>query len=84
MIGLITWLAIGCAVGFLHSRLPGIRPRWWTALVVGTASSLAGGVLTTVMGMGGVAAFDPRSTVVALLAAVLGLNVQRLVLARNT
>ena len=83
MTGLVIWLVLGLVAGLVHSRLPGARPPWWKALLVGIGFALTGGLLATVLGIGGVAAFDPRSTVVSLLAAIIGLNLQRLLLARR-
>lgn len=81
MLGLILWLLIGSGLGLLHARLPGLRPRWWTAMLLGAGSALAGGVLATAFGFGGLAVFDPRSTIVATLGAVVALNAQRALLA---
>lgn len=83
MTGLAIWLILGLLAGLVHARLPGLRPVWWKALLIGAGFGLAGGLLATVLGMGGIAVFDPRSTVIALLAAVIGLNLQRLLLARK-
>lgn len=81
MLGLIIWLIVGGALGLLHARLPGLRPRWWTALLLGTGCAIAGGLVATAFGFGGLAVFDARSMIVAALAAVVGLNAQRALLA---
>ena len=83
MLGLIIWLTLGCATALAHTRLPGTRPRWWSALLVGAGFALAGGLLATALGVGGIAVFDARSAVVAVLAAIVGLNLQRLALVRR-
>ncbi len=83
MTGLFVWLVIGCLVGALHRWLPGNRPSWSTALAGGALGALLGGLLATVLGIGGLAVFDPRSAIVAFLAALIILNGQRFFLARR-
>ena len=58
--------------------LPG-RPRltYAAALIVGVGGAFLGGLLATVLGFGGLAAFDPRALVTATLASILGLLVLR-------
>ncbi len=71
-LGLLSWLAIGLIAGLSASRmLPG-EPRlgWAPAIGAGLGGAIAGGLLATVLGFGGMAAYDPRSLVTATLAAV--------------
>jgi len=46
---------------------------WMVALAIGFIGAVAGGVLATALGFGGVAAFDWRSIATAALAALLAL-----------
>ncbi len=84
MTGFLIWLAVGIALGLLHRWLPGGRPAWWAALVVGTLGAIAGGLAATILGFGGVAVFDARSTVTAILGAFVALNFQRIFFAQRS
>lgn len=79
LLGLATWLLAGLAAGLLaRAFLPG-EPRlsWVVALVTGVLGALLGGVVATVLGFGGLGAYDGRSLVTAALAATLSLLVLR-------
>jgi len=79
MLGLYSWLLIGLAVGLLaNAFLPG-HPRLgpFIAALTGLGGALAGGLLATVLGFGGLMGFDVRALVVATLGAVLALLLLR-------
>ncbi|MDX1644250.1 MAG: hypothetical protein R3244_07840 [Thermoanaerobaculia bacterium] len=70
MIGLLTWLAVGLLVGAAaRLTLPGPALAWPLAVGVGIVGGLAGGILATVLGMGGLAELEPRAATLALLSA---------------
>lgn len=80
LLGLISWLLIGAIGGVLARQfLPG-RPQlgWLGAFGAGLAGALAGGLLATYLGFGGVAAYDARAFVAAALTAMLALLATRL------
>lgn len=79
LLGLLSWLAIGLIAGLSASRmLPGTpRLGWVPATLVGLGGAVAGGLLATALGFGGMAAYDLRSLVTATLAAVLCLLLLR-------
>ncbi|MCP3957478.1 MAG: GlsB/YeaQ/YmgE family stress response membrane protein [bacterium] len=77
--GLISWLVIGLAAGLLANlMLPG-EPRMGCVVTVpaGLFGAVAGGLLATVLGFGGLAGYDVRSLATATLAAVLVLLLLR-------
>lgn len=79
LLGLASWLLAGLAAGLLaRAFLPG-EPRlgWVVALVTGVLGALAGGVVATVLGFGGLGAYDGRSLLTAALAATLSLLLLR-------
>ncbi len=79
LLGLLSWLAIGLIAGLSASPMlpgtPGLGRG--LALAAGLGGALAGGLLATVLGFGGLAAYDLRSLATATLAAVLGLLLAR-------
>ena len=82
--GLISWLAAGAAVGALFRWLArpvlaasgGVR-EWGATVALGLAGGLVGGLVATVLGFGGLAAYDPRSLTIAVLGALLTLLLDR-------
>ncbi len=72
LLGLLSWLAIGLIAGLAASRLLPGKPALSLTLAgaVGLGGALAGGLLATALGFGGMAAFDPRALVTATLSAV--------------
>ncbi len=79
LLGLFSWLLMGLAAGLLaRAFLPG-EPRlgWAVAVATGVLGALAGGLLATVLGFGGLAGYDWRSLLSAALAATLSLLVLR-------
>lgn len=79
-LGLITWLAVGLLGGWLgRALLPGRPPLGWLgALAAGLLGAVAGGVVASLLGFGGIAAYDPRSLATATLTAMLALFALRL------
>ena len=77
--GLFSWLTIGLIAGISSRQmLPGDPPMGWgLALGVGLGGALAGGLLATALGFGGLAAYDVRSLVTATLGTVLSLLLAR-------
>ncbi len=71
MIGLLSWIAIGALVGVaVRLLLPGPK-SWPISLGTAIAGALTGGVLATLLGMGGLEELDPRALTLAFLMAVL-------------
>ncbi len=78
-LGLISWVGIGWFAGATAGlMLPG-EPRldWALTAWVGAGGAIAGGLLATALGFGGMTAFDPRSLVTATLSAVVCLLLLR-------
>jgi hypothetical protein len=67
MNGLILWSIAGLIAATATRLLPGPTLSWPRALITGLIGGLAGGLLATALGMGGVAESDPRAGVLALL-----------------
>jgi uncharacterized membrane protein YeaQ/YmgE (transglycosylase-associated protein family) len=67
MNGLILWLALGLLAGAIDKLLPGPPLSWPASLLTGLGGGLAGGLLATALGMGGIAELDLRSGVVSFL-----------------
>ncbi len=77
-LGLLSWILIGLVSGALARRLPGAPPLGWGALLgTGLLGALAGGLLATALGFGGMAGFDARALVIATLGAMLALLLLR-------
>lgn len=78
-LGLLSWLAAGLVAVLLAWQLlpgqPGLSLA--AALLAGPWGALAGGMIATVLGFGGLVSFDRRSLVIAALTAVLTLLVLR-------
>ncbi|HXT50322.1 MAG TPA: GlsB/YeaQ/YmgE family stress response membrane protein, partial [Thermoanaerobaculia bacterium] len=78
--GAIAWGVCGLVLAVVLRLLPPWRAvSWWLALAAGVVGALVGGVLATLLGFGGLAAFDWRSIATAALAALLALLVLALV-----
>ena len=84
MWGLLSWLLAGLAVGAAFR----LAARWLLIGVgmergglacgfLGAGGGLLGGLLATLLGFGGLAAYDPRSLVLAGLGALLVLLLDR-------
>ena len=72
--GAIAWSASGLLLAVVLRWLPPWRgSSWLLALACGLLGALAGGVLATLLGFGGLAALDWRSIATAALAALLAL-----------
>ena len=84
MIGLILWLVAGVVAGVAgRFLLPGPPASWILSILTGIAGAVVGGTAATLMDMGGVAEFDLRSGVLALLAAALLVLLVQLLRARR-
>ena len=71
MIGLISWIGVGLVVGVaVRFLLPGPK-SWGVSLVTALVGALTGGLVATVLGMGGLDELDPRAVTLAFLMAVL-------------
>lgn len=78
MTGLLSWVACGLVVGVAgRFLLPG-PTDWAMALSTALLGALAGGVLATLLGMGGTAELDGRGMVLAFLMAALVVMVSQL------
>ncbi len=71
MIGLVSWIGVGVLVGVVvRFLLPGPK-SWGVSLSTAVLGALIGGLVATVLGMGGLAELDPRALTLAFLMAVL-------------
>lgn len=79
--GLISWVIFGLVAGLVAKALmPGKDPGGCIVTsLLGIAGAVVGGFLATWLGFGGVAAWDWRSFVIAVLGAILLLALYRLV-----
>lgn len=82
--GLVSWLAAGLVVGALFRLAAplwlggvGIARGWLGSLFLGAGGGLLGGLAATLLGFGGLAAYDPQSLVQAALGALLVLLADR-------
>jgi len=76
LFGLFSWILIGLAVA---ATAPGLLRMGRTkALLVAVAGALAGGLLATGLGFGGLASFDLRSLITAGLGSLAALLIARL------
>ena len=74
--GLTSWLLIGASTGLLAGPVLRIsQDGRFVRSIVGALSAALGGLLATGLGYGGLAAFDPRALLSALLSAVIALLV---------
>lgn len=70
--GAIAWCGVGLVLAVVLRLLPPWRgSSWLLALAIGLVGALAGGVLATAFGFGGLAALDVRSIATAALSALL-------------
>jgi|GEM_PF-2369163 len=76
--GLLSWIAAGFTVGLVFRLVTrvrlsgvGIDRGLWVCALLGAGGSLLGGMAATVLGFGGLAAYDPRSLTLAALAGLL-------------
>jgi uncharacterized membrane protein YeaQ/YmgE (transglycosylase-associated protein family) len=78
--GIATWIVAGLLAGLVSLWIKAWGEPWGCVanIFLGVSGALAGGALATVLGYGGLLAFDPRSLVAALLAALLFLLLGRL------
>lgn len=72
--GTVAWSGAGLVLALVLRLLPPWRgSSWLLALAIGLAGALAGGVVATALGFGGLAAIDVRSIATAALGALLAL-----------
>ncbi len=83
-LGLLSWLAIGLIAGISAGSMLPAEPRLGWALTTGAGlgGALAGGLLATALGFGGMVAYDVRSLATATLSAVVCLLLRYLTLER--
>jgi uncharacterized membrane protein YeaQ/YmgE (transglycosylase-associated protein family) len=77
----LAWIAAGLLAGALSLWIPRRQSRrgCFAPLALGALGGVLGGLLATALGFGGLLGdLDPRSLVVAILAAILLLQVYRL------
>ena len=79
--GLISWVIFGLLAGIVAKALmPGKDPGGCIITsLIGIAGAVVGGFIATYLGYGGVAAWDWRSFVVAVLGALLLLGLYRMI-----
>ena len=83
--GLISWVLFGLIAGIVAKLLmPGKDPGGCIVTsLIGIAGALLGGFIATALGFGGVAAWDLRSFVVAVIGAILLLVIYRALTGRK-
>lgn len=83
--GLIAWVLFGLVAGVVAKLLmPGKDPGGCIVTsLIGIAGALLGGFLATALGFGGVAAWDWRSFLIAVIGALLLLAIYRAVRGRK-
>lgn len=80
MIGLLSWIATGLVVGVAaRFLLPGPSSGWAVSMGVALAGALAGGLVATLLDMGGLAELDIRGLALASLMAALAVLLAQLV-----
>lgn len=84
-LGLISWVLFGLVAGIVAKFLmPGKDPGGCIITsLIGIAGALLGGFIATALGFGGVAAWDLRSFVIAVIGAILLLLIYRMVRGRR-
>ncbi len=84
-LGLISWVLFGLVAGIVAKLLmPGKDPGGCIITsLIGIAGALLGGFIATALGFGGVAAWDLRSFVIAVIGAILLLLIYRMVRGRR-
>ncbi len=79
-LGLISWIVLGLVVGLLAARmLPG-RPALGigSTVLLAITAAIGGGLLSTALGFGGLATYDSRALITALLTSILALTFWRI------
>jgi len=84
-LGLISWVLFGLVAGIVAKFLmPGKDPGGCIITsLIGIAGALLGGFIATALGFGGVAAWDLRSFVIAVVGAILLLLIYRMLKGRR-
>jgi uncharacterized membrane protein YeaQ/YmgE (transglycosylase-associated protein family) len=84
--GLISWVLFGLVAGIVAKLLmPGKDPGGCIITsLIGIAGALLGGFIASALGFGGVAAWDLRSFVVAVIGAILLLVIYRALKGRGS
>ena len=76
LFGLASWVLVGLLVGLLAARfLPGEPALSMSgAAAIGITAAVLGGVLSSALGFGGLATYDVRALITALLCSLLALT----------
>lgn len=79
-LGLFSWILLGIVVGVLAARLLPGRPAMslGSSVLLAILAAIGGGLLSTALGFGGLATYDTRALIVALLASILALTLRRI------
>lgn len=82
--GLASWIAAGLVIGILFRLAAplwltgvGVARGWLGSLFLGAGGALLGGLAATLLGFGGLVAYDPQSLALAALGALLVLLADR-------
>lgn len=83
--GLISWIVFGLIAGIIAKFImPGKDPGGCIiTIVIGVVGALLGGFIATSLGFGGIAGFDWRSLLIAVIGALLLLAVWRMISGRR-
>ena len=77
--GILSWIVLGLIAGIVAKMLlPGKDPGGCIiTTVIGIVGAIVGGMISTVLGFGGIQSFDFRSMAIAVLGAVIFLALIR-------
>jgi uncharacterized membrane protein YeaQ/YmgE (transglycosylase-associated protein family) len=79
--GFIAWIIMGLIVGVIAKFLmPGKDPGGiFVTIILGIAGAFVGGLVGSTLGFGGISGFDLRSTVLAVIGAIILLVLYRII-----
>jgi uncharacterized membrane protein YeaQ/YmgE (transglycosylase-associated protein family) len=76
--GILSWIILGLIAGFIGSKIVNKTGAGMTMdIALGVVGAIVGGVLTSLLGFGGVSALNLSSIIVAVIGAVVVLYVYR-------
>jgi uncharacterized membrane protein YeaQ/YmgE (transglycosylase-associated protein family) len=77
--GILAWIVLGLIAGVLAKFImPGRDPGGFiVTILIGIVGALIGGFLSSMLGFGGLSGFDIRSTIIAVLGAIILLAIYR-------